>query len=104
MRRKRFGRFLFKWTAILVLTWIALTATPVLLLRWLDPLTSAFMLRDPSPTRYEWVDFDRISPHAALAVIAAEDQHFPHHFGFDFKSIRDAQQRNGHSKRIRGAS
>jgi len=104
MRSRSFGRRLLKWTALLALAWIALTATPVLMLRWFDPLTSAFMLRDPNPTRYEWVDFNRISPNAALAVIAAEDQQFPYHFGFDLKSIREAALQNGHRKRVRGAS
>jgi monofunctional biosynthetic peptidoglycan transglycosylase len=104
MRRKSFGRRLVKWIGILALAWIAITVTPVLMLRWFNPLTSAFMLRDPNPTRYEWVNFDRISPNAALAVIASEDQQFPYHFGFDLKSIREAQKHNEHSKRMRGAS
>ena len=42
------------------------------------------------PTRYQWVDLENISPQMALAVIASEDQQFPFHAGFDFKSIRDA--------------
>ena len=41
-------------------------------------------------TDYRWVDLEQISPHAAVAVIAAEDQFFPFHTGFDFKSIREA--------------
>src|SRR5690349_19114457 len=112
MRSKSFGRRLLKWTAILLLAWIVLTTTPVLLLRWFNPLTSAFMLHarfeawgdKTYHTRYEWVNFDRISPNAALAVIAAEDQQFPYHFGFDLKSIREAAAHNEHSKRVRGAS
>lgn len=34
-----------------------------------------------------WVPIDQISPHMALAVIAAEDQKFPSHWGFDFDAI-----------------
>jgi monofunctional glycosyltransferase len=37
-------------------------------------------------------------------VIAAEDQQFPFHTGFDLKSIRDAVRENAHRKRPRGAS
>ena len=37
-----------------------------------------------------WVSLEQISPHAAIAVIASEDQQFPFHAGFDFKSIREA--------------
>lgn len=55
----------------------------------------------PSP-RYQWLPYDRISPQLAVAVIAAEDQKFPTHFGFDFDAIFDAvsERRN----RPRGAS
>ena len=45
-------------------------------------------------TDYRWVDLEQISPHAAVAVIAAEDQFFPFHTGFDFKSIREAVRFN----------
>ncbi len=55
-------------------------------------------------TRYSWVDLEKISPNAALAVIASEDQQFPFHTGFDFKSIREAVRENAHRKRPRGAS
>jgi monofunctional glycosyltransferase len=55
-------------------------------------------------TRYQWVDLEKISPNAALAVIAAEDQQFPFHTGFDLKSIREAVRENAHRKRPRGAS
>ena len=37
-------------------------------------------------------------------MIASEDQQFPFHAGFDFKSIREAIRHNARSKRVRGAS
>ena len=93
---------------------LLITATPVLLLRWLHPLTSAFMLearvaawraqqRDYH-TDYRWVSLEQISPHAAIAVIASEDQQFPFHAGFDFSSIREAIRASERGKRLRGAS
>src|SRR6202035_5605452 len=95
---------LFKWLGIAVLTAIVLTALPVVLLRVWHPFTSAFMLRErlkssaahtmPAHVRYEWVDYARISPQAALAVMASEDQQFPFHHGFDVKSIREAERNN----------
>ncbi|TLY55302.1 MAG: hypothetical protein E6K50_02615, partial [Gammaproteobacteria bacterium] len=36
--------WLLKWLAVALLGWLLLTGVPVLLLRWLHPLTSAFML------------------------------------------------------------
>jgi monofunctional glycosyltransferase len=99
-----------------VLGVIGTAVLAVLSLRWINPPTSAFMLGtriaaladgDRSyRTHYEWVDLEQISPQAALAVIAAEDQQFPFHAGFDFKSIREAVRHNARSKNrhIRGAS
>ena len=37
-----------------------------------------------------WVELDRISRCVSLAVVAAEDQKFSRHFGFDFESLPDA--------------
>ncbi len=102
----------FRWTLLAVFVVVALTAVPVLLMRWWNPFSSAFMLdanlahsseKDYS-TRYSWVDLEKISPNAALAVIASEDQQFPFHTGFDFKSIREAVRENAHRRRPRGAS
>jgi len=50
----------------------------------------------------EWIDWEEISPHLPIAVVAAEDQNFPHHHGFDFGSIQSALTEEG--KRQRGAS
>ena len=47
---------------------------------------------------------DAISPYAKLAVIASEDQLFPDHDGFDFKSIEKAMKHNQKSKSLHGAS
>jgi len=55
-------------------------------------------------TEYHWVDLEAISPQAAIAVIAAEDQQFPFHAGFDFKSIREAVRAHERGGKLRGAS
>jgi monofunctional glycosyltransferase len=105
---------LLKWIGIAILAWVGLTAVAVLLLRWLNPLTSAFMLTasveaaaahdSRYQTDYRWVSLEHISPHAALAVIASEDQLFPFHSGFDLNSIREAVRASERGKRLRGAS
>jgi monofunctional biosynthetic peptidoglycan transglycosylase len=105
---------LFKWIAVTILSAIVLSAAAVLLLRLWHPVTSAFMLRArlespgahaaPQRIRYEWVDYALISPQAALAVMASEDQQFPFHHGFDMKSIREAERNNEGGGRLRGAS
>ncbi|MDV5226566.1 monofunctional biosynthetic peptidoglycan transglycosylase [Providencia rettgeri] len=56
-------------------------------------------------SRSEWVDENHISPYLYLAVIAAEDQNFPHHWGFDLEAIEKAYKHNMSKKNtIRGAS
>ncbi|EGT5660383.1 monofunctional biosynthetic peptidoglycan transglycosylase [Cronobacter dublinensis subsp. dublinensis] len=52
----------------------------------------------------DWVSMDEISPWMGLAVIAAEDQKFPEHWGFDMAAIQKAVSHNERSNRIRGAS
>jgi len=93
---------------------LALAALSVLLLRWIDPFTSAFMLEariealwhgeHDYQTRYQWVPLEAIAPQAAIAVIASEDQQFPFHAGFDFKSIREAVRAHERGGKLRGAS
>ncbi|HVN46502.1 MAG TPA: monofunctional biosynthetic peptidoglycan transglycosylase [Steroidobacteraceae bacterium] len=115
--RQQHGRIattLLRYLALALLLWLALTATPVLLLRWLRPLGSAFMVearvaawrehRRDYHNDFRWVSLEQISPHAAMAVIASEDQQFPFHAGFDFDSIREAVRASEHGKPLRGAS
>jgi monofunctional biosynthetic peptidoglycan transglycosylase len=51
-----------------------------------------------------WVPLERIAPCMGAAVIAAEDQNFEEHFGFDWQAIEKAYMHNEHSRRKRGAS
>ena len=99
---------------LLALALLALAVGLVALFRFVHPPTSAFMLaarvtawldgEHDYSTHFQWVPLEDISPQAALAVIASEDQQFPFHTGFDFKSIREAVRRNASGKRVRGAS
>ena len=90
------------------LAWIALTVLLVLPWRWIPPPTTAFMLREriagEGAIHYQWVRWDDISPHLPIAAVAAEDQKFPGHFGFDFDEIGKALERNRRGGRLRGAS
>jgi monofunctional biosynthetic peptidoglycan transglycosylase len=97
-----------------VLVAVAALCGAVLLLRWVPPPTTAFMLSDrigamlagdfAYRNRYDWVSLEEISPQAALAVIASEDQRFPFHAGFDLESIRAAVRHNAKGGKVRGAS
>lgn len=113
MPRRSLGRRLWRILAWSVAALLVASVLPVLALRWLDPPGSAFMLarriealRDGERDfvlRHRWVDASAISPQLPIALVAAEDQKFPTHSGFDVEAIRDAldERRGGGS---RGAS
>lgn len=113
-QRGSLARRLLRIAGAAALALLLLTALPVLVLRWLHPLTTAFMLEARADAAlagqhgyrqdYRWASLEQISPHAAIAVIASEDQQFPFHAGFDFDSIREAVRASEHGKRLRGAS
>ncbi len=96
--------------------WIFLIVTigPVVIMRWVPPPTTAFMVerrvsarlegRDDWRLRHQWVDFEEIAPSTQLAVVAAEDQRFPTHRGFDFDAIENAWAEYQDGERLRGAS
>jgi monofunctional glycosyltransferase len=97
---------LLRFIAWTVAIFVVVSVGVVTLLRWVDPPTSAFMIRErfDIPVRYRWVDSANISAHVKVAVIAAEDQNFPVHHGFDLKSINDALADRQRGRRVRGAS
>ncbi|MEW6428968.1 MAG: monofunctional biosynthetic peptidoglycan transglycosylase [Thermodesulfobacteriota bacterium] len=112
--RSRLGRRFLRTGLVLLGCCVSASIFAILALRWLPPPISAMMqqqvlaarLRGDATfrLRYQWVAIERISPQAALAVVAAEDQKFPHHSGFDFASISQAWRDNRHRHRPRGAS
>ncbi|MET0392359.1 MAG: monofunctional biosynthetic peptidoglycan transglycosylase [Chitinophagaceae bacterium] len=80
----------------------------IILLRWIDPpitMTQLVSWISGHGLKRDYVDRTAISPYAGLAVISSEDQLFADHNGFDWKSIKKAQQYNTKKPgRVRGAS
>ena len=79
----------------------------ILLLKWVNPpvtLTQLGSLFTGNGLHRSYVSMKDISPYAKLAVISSEDQLFPDHDGFDFKSIEKAMKHNQKSKSLHGAS
>ena len=80
----------------------------ILLLKWINPPITITQLESWVTGRglkRDYVNRNAISPNARLAVIASEDQLFPDHEGFDWKSIKKAMKYNERKPgRIRGAS
>lgn len=52
----------------------------------------------------DYVDYDEMSSHVKKAVIAAEDQKFFTHNGFDYQAIEKAYRDNEKGKKIKGGS
>jgi monofunctional biosynthetic peptidoglycan transglycosylase len=52
----------------------------------------------------QWVDFDGIAEPMKRAAVAAEDQKFLDHFGFDFKAMERAIDKNAKSHKLIGGS
>jgi monofunctional biosynthetic peptidoglycan transglycosylase len=111
-RRSYVRRVLMRALQVLALL-LVISILATLALRWIPPPATAVMMERrvdawwngrPYHVDYQWVRWDRISPQAALAVIAAEDQNFATHHGFDFESIQKALDAHERGRRLRGAS
>lgn len=101
-------KFLRRWLLRLFLLILLMSLFSVLLLRWIPPVTSAVILhrtlQEGTAQAYDWVPLEEIALVAALAVVAAEDQKFPDHSGFDFAAIEDAVLDRLAGEKLRGAS
>ena len=58
------------------------------------------MINGDDGPQHQWVSWQGMSPYLPLAMVAAEDQRFPQHFGLDFTELRKAISQGGQ----RGAS
>lgn len=80
----------------------------IVLLRWVNPPITTTQLASwlsGNGMSRDYVSREKISPEAKLAVMASEDQLFPDHNGFDWKSIESVLKNKGKkAKRLRGAS
>lgn len=110
-KRVGVGRPRRRWRTWLLRSSVGAIALPLgLVLPWrVLPLpTSSFMLQNALsnryPYRYTWVGYQQIAPTMALAVIAAEDQRFPEHRGFDWTEINAAIADHSTGADLRGAS
>lgn len=85
---------------VLVFRFVPVPASGLMVQRRVESWSSG----KPYASRHRWVPLEEISPSLGVAVIAAEDQNFTDHFGFDWQAIEKAVQHNEHSRRKRGAS
>ena len=102
-------RSLLGWLWKLPLLFVLVTVSQVVLLRFIDPPFSSFMaIRQLQAfaqgdwsfrIAHDWRDLPRVSPNLPLALVAAEDQNFARHHGFDFVAIDKARAHNARMAR-----
>lgn len=104
---QRFSIFLVKLLLLLIIASVAL----VTLYKFVNPPTTPLMViryfegnGQKSLLLSDWKDYNEISDYMKMAVIAAEDQTFAHHDGFDLRAIEDAIDDRLEGDRLRGAS
>ncbi|NQD92336.1 monofunctional biosynthetic peptidoglycan transglycosylase [Pseudomonas sp. CrR25] len=97
----------------LLLYCMAGSALLVLLLRWVPPPGTALMVErkveswadgQPIDLQRSWRPWRELPDDLKIAVIAAEDQKFAEHWGFDIAAIRAALAHNQQGGSVRGAS
>jgi len=107
-KAERVFRKIWKWTKKIFLWIFIFQFFYILLLKWVNPpitMTQFVSWVSGHGLKRDYVGRKAISPNARLAVIASEDQLFPDHQGFDWKSIKKAQKYNARKPgRTRGAS
>src|SRR5690606_3636166 len=84
-----------------------LSVVYILFCKWINPpvtITQLNSVLNGTGLQRDYVKYENISTHMKLAVMAGEDQLFPDHNGFDFKSIQKAMKHNQQGKSLRGAS
>ena len=113
MRQARKRRF-WRWLWLLPLLFVVATVLQVAVLRFVDPPFSAFMAARQLSAwaggdwdyriAHDWRGLEAMSASLPLALVAAEDQQFPAHNGFDLEAIEKARRNNARGRKVRGAS
>ena len=115
MKKSKSGFFkrIFKLLIKSIIIFLVLSVLSTLFFRFVPiPFTPLMIIRLVQQTfgdkdvtfKKDWVSIDEMSKNVVIAAIAAEDQKFPEHWGFDIESIEKAMKNNQKKKRIKGAS
>jgi monofunctional biosynthetic peptidoglycan transglycosylase len=86
---------------VIIYRFVPVPLTPLMVIRLVE---QAFDAKKDMRLYKDWVSIDEMSRHASQAVVAAEDQKFMGHRGFDLEAMEKAWNNNKKGKRIKGAS
>lgn len=98
------ARTILRFLAKAIAGFIGLTLVLVVVFKWLPVPVTATMLMDENGITKDWESLDNIDRDLVSAVIAAEDQRFCSHSGFDTEAIEQAMRENLEGGKIRGGS
>lgn len=106
--RRRAAWLVLKYGSRAFLAFVLFSALWILAYRVINPPVTPLMVlrhfQEEEDLRKRWRDYEEIAPEFMLAVVAAEDQLFFQHHGFDVKQIRAAIEERLDGGRLRGGS
>jgi monofunctional biosynthetic peptidoglycan transglycosylase len=107
-KRKRILLKVWRWSRRIILGLFIAQLVYIILLKWVNPPITVTQLSSwisGHGLKRDYVGRSAISKNIRLAVISSEDQLFPDHHGFDWKSIKKAMAYNQRKPgRVHGAS
>jgi monofunctional biosynthetic peptidoglycan transglycosylase len=102
------GAFIWRWIKRIFLFCFISSFLYIIICKWVMPpvtITQLSSLIEGDGLKRDYVTKEEISPNLRLAAMASEDQLFPNHGGFDWKSLEKSLETNPKKKgRIRGGA
>ncbi|GAB2694768.1 monofunctional biosynthetic peptidoglycan transglycosylase [Mucilaginibacter koreensis] len=107
------GKLIFRIFKLVFILFVSISLLWVLLYRYVNPPVTLLMIQRGFERKHEgkdwkidkdWVAFDSIADPMKRAAVSAEDQTFLDNYGFDFKAMERAINKNAHSHKLIGGS
>lgn len=92
--------FGFSILSTLIFRFVPIPITPLMIIRCVEQAIQGKSIK----LNYQWRSAKNISDNLELAVVAAEDQKFYEHNGFDFEAIEKAVKNNKKGRKLKGGS
>ncbi len=94
--------FILSIASVIFFRFVPIPITPLMIVRCIEQKLDGKEMK----LKKDWMSIDRISVAMPMAAMAAEDQNFEEHNGFDFEAIKKAQIYNERhkGKKVHGAS
>lgn len=106
--KKKLGNSFWKWVGRIILIIFIISILLPVAYKWINPPVTPLMLirkvSNGAKIEYEWRDLEDISSNMVRCAVAAEDNYFLGHNGFDYGAIDQAIKERKAGGRRRGAS